>query len=271
MSENGPKWLRDADNESQTAFGALSQGKTVGKRAPLLVGNVKDQITLSPTNLLTVEGPDDVSMGMCLTLSPPQFVPESLLPGFPNIDVQAIKGFLDVDLTSGVFPQSDLTALLEWGSGGVQNSAEIDMMNGAIVNLHGSYLRVRGKTVQGTGGLNTGGVYQLAACVSPGAGQDSTCTLTKNFAGGLAIAAATPNILVPRFARYVTMVCQVNSLQLRFWRDANRTILVGSYSMPGVAGTPTLATIPNGAYYMDANNASGAVAGALSLIFHLCL
>lgn len=275
LSDDFPNNRRGASGESNpiSLFGRLSNGKTVGKRAPILISNVKDDTALSPTNLLEVSGPDDAAMPMVLTLSPPKFLKEASISGFPNINPQSVNGFQWVDASSAAFPVVDTAALIEWGTGGVNHSAEVDFGTGAMINLHASYVRVRAKATQIGGGANTGAVYELGAFLSPGEGKSyHPATLTRNFPAGLAIAANTGAMVIPNFARSISMVCQTTSLQIRFWRDFSRTVLVGTYTIFGINPGGQKANIPNGAAVCDFNNATGvATVGGLSVIYELCL
>lgn len=259
--------------DPRTLFAMLGNGKTLGKRAPLLISNVKDATALSPTNLLEVNGPDDAAMPMVLTIAPPKFIRETSILGFPNIDVQGVNGFQAFSTLSAAFPNSDLTALIEWGTGGVSQSAEVDIINGAVVNLHASFVRVRVKATQINGGAGTGGVYEVGAFLSPGEGKSyHPNTLTKNFAAGLAIGANTGAVVIPSFARSMNMVCQIGSVQCRYWRDFNRTVLVSAYTIFGTGGVNTKSPIPNGAAVVDFQNPGAAASiGGLSMIFELMI
>lgn len=264
---------KESDRKSpDTLWGVLSQGLSVGSREPILISNVKDVENLSVTEILRIGGPDKAAMALSISISPPQFQPEANLPGFPNINIQGVSSFNEIDLASGNFVFGDLTALVEWGVGGIQNMVEVDIANGIHLCLSASFVRMRAKAVQIVGGANSGGVLNIGAFVSPGFDRSIALpTLTKNFPNGLGIAAVTPAIAIPRYARIVNMTCLCNSLQFRFWRDAARTQSVSVFTCVSLAGTNQPGQIPNGAYFMDVNNASGAVAGPLSLIFGLAI
>ena len=273
-AEYPPLRVPSGRDDPRTLFQALSSGKTIGKRGPILITATKDETTICPTNLLDVNGGDEYAIPLCVTLGAPRVLPSVQIPGFPNVDIQSVNGYAGNELlNTGALPWPDFKATIEWGTGGVQHSADIDIGNGAVVNLQASFVRVRARGTQIIGGVSAGAVYELSASVSPGQAKSSNSnTLTFNFPAGLAIAGNTGVIAVPRFAKTVGMNCGVTALSVRFWRDANRTSFVSSGQLIGTAGSPNFQIpIPNGAYFFDLNNATGAATPALSAICYLSI
>lgn len=164
---------------------ALIAGKTIGKRVNVAVLGVSPEVggtslpRTPPTNLFEIGSVDEQALTLTVTLSQPRLIPADKFPGgvIPTNPLELADATgertnasyaADVPATIDWLPG---VAFLEWGIGGVQNSAEIDWVNGATLNITASWVRISAfvdAVHGGFGGSLTNSVLSLTAFVGPG-------------------------------------------------------------------------------------------------------
>lgn len=194
----------------------LQQGKTIGKRGNL---NISVDGQLSDTiNLLEVGGPDLAAINLCITLLPPERIYDAIT-AIANAGALNATGSQSINdelepVPPGEFPGTllDIFAIVEWGIGGVQSSAEVDFALGTQINIQASWVRVRasGRMIGGTNELVTVGAF-----VGPGQASNQGSAQRTVFprindnlydTGVLAPGTKTRYLRVPNFAKRVRII-----------------------------------------------------------------
>lgn len=188
-------------------WGKLQKGQPLGKT--VVVANVSTED--SPTNLpapmsiLQIQGKDEDALNLSLVLAPPKIMPIDAQQGAGNW--QALSGFKSIqELEIGDLNPSwpEVSAIIEWGIGGINQKAIVDFRNGATVNLAASYVRVWGQLEdQGPYQAPDMVAFQLGANVSAGFARGTGACRTM---GGTVLAnQATATYAIPAFARRVRL------------------------------------------------------------------
>lgn len=256
-----------------TDFAKLVTGKTIGKRTVIFTPAGVGGISHAPVDMFTIQGPDGHAIAMSVTLSSPHTI---LNPGAAPADVQSLTNELDNEqvlvAASGrvVLP---CAAIIEWGIGGVQSRVDVDYINGLSLNLHASFVRMRG-FIDNTqsGGLLVPQATVLSAFIGPGSPSSNVAQRTAwlgNSDGSDVVGSGTKSTAVvplPRYARAVTVAgsaligAAINPLAgtITFTRDGNGSNIVARYTI-GTLSTdvPHPIPIPNGAYYVQWTNPAG--------------
>lgn len=159
------------------------------------------------------------------------------------------------------------TAVLEWGHGGTQATAEVDFVNGCSFQLSGSFIRVVGRREALEGAGNT---VRLGAFLSylPVNGTNRPKRTTRDT---VALAAGAPgrNFVLPRFATDVRVyrITPTNAFDVRFIDSAAG--LVGTVNV-GAGQAMATEDIPNDARAINLEAGVGGLAGQ-RLVFGLSL
>lgn len=149
-------------------------------RSVLISGN-GETLEIATIPIIELKGDDEVARGVVITL-------QSELVTFQSTN--------------------ELIAKLEWGSGGFQANAEVDILNGVSVNLHCSWVRV-------TAGINAilGAQYKVGAFASygntpPGSSPQKTAFRAEDntVLGTIGPGATSKRVIIPQFANTVMLV-----------------------------------------------------------------
>lgn len=255
-------------------WGMLARGQTLGKRAILRAigggfGPPSGEQT-SPVDIFTISAPDEYALNLSVTLSTPQWFPD----GSPIPDnVQNASGSYDnITGLAGVAAAdtpllSPATALLEWGIGGTSNFVEVDYINGSVVNLTASWVRLKAMILD----PGSTSLWLFAANIGPGKPKDINAQKTIGV-GPLLGANSSGVRVIPRFAKRVYLSGSVVSPNifvglLQIHKDSNLLNPISTLLFNSNEHNP--APIPNGAYYFTAQNQSGVDAINVKAVFEL--
>lgn len=238
----------------------LSRGRGIGKKTIISFDNTVGQA--SPVDMLSVSSPSDVdTMQLAICLSTPRFIPRPAGGYPPNIDPQNLSGSIDNDdaLQAGIATiWGNVSAILEWGSGGVGQKAILDFCNGTCVKISASYVRLRG-VIETVDESLSAMAYELSAFISPGSPKDIAAQRTINLGQWDKDQESDP-YSVPSFARRV-FLAGISAAPasppfagvIRFWRDAACTTgFVAEYAFTNASFA--YVPIPAGAYYFTMIN-----------------
>lgn len=156
---------------------------------------------------LEIRTDDGNAMQLALTLTPPKttngfgaVIPDDLQnftgPFYANNDT--VNGGPDVAVR-----YSNPIAHIEWGIGGTESQADADILNGLVVNLTASFVRVRMNVEEVNEDTGTT-FYQLAAFVGPGRPKTNNLQRTvvvNQWTAGLSLVQP-----LPFFAKQVTVI-----------------------------------------------------------------
>lgn len=248
----------DGGQSSQTAWASLAAGKTIGKVVPVrYVGS-----TVVSSDIVQIQAEDKDAMEIALLFTAPKIAPDNGVAnvadfGGPWQTIQQVNAMTAAQIlavygANGPF-LGDVKATIEWGVGGVQNTAVVDMVNGAGVHLNASFVRVKGTISQGASDL----IYQIGAQFGPGSSKFLGAQYTEPL-GSLDANVESAVFPLPAFARRVTLAgMNVTATpgplfvgSIRFWRNhglSGPTQNMGEFLFSAVSGTPV--PIPNGAYF----------------------
>jgi hypothetical protein len=269
-----------------TNWAELCRGKTIGKAVNFKfdIGQVgvggNQAVNSSAFDILELRGQDDQATQFCVTLSPPEIFdgaaitanPQTLQGSYDNIGIVDIipPGLVGGRVTNvrNNNEFANITAIVEWGAGGVQHRVEADFLNGLCLNLVGSYVRIRAFA---EGNLISPGFdsaqFKVGATIGPGFAKPNTAQRTILMSSSAAINVESSVYSVPRYAKSVHL-CGANAVHdtyvgaIRFYRGPNvavNNLFVADYVFAG--NTPGPIPIPNGAWYFTfvpgiANNLS---------------
>lgn len=245
-------------------WSALANGKTMGKR--VVVRWPGTHATLPTTiDILTIDGNNLNAAQMCLTLTPPKLIRNTLGPSFDGQNVQSMTGEMDNEQLVAIGPDVSIpqcTAIIDWGIGGVGNTVEADFSNGLCLNLSASFLRVRAK-VEGNPDLDTtNGAIVLAAFVGPGVAKPNNAQRTIAIESNLG---GEHSIPVPRYAKMAHLLQFATNVPvftpvkssgvLRFWANKDG-VNAGALAIPIAqhfvdSDHPFPVVVPNEAYYFS--------------------
>lgn len=284
---------RRRNNPSEiTGWRALSMGKTIGKRVNIAIPDGETERTQS-LNLFEIGGANNDAIQMCVTLINPKFIPASKLPGgvIPpdNTFINNATGersnadFLLDDFNDGFPGWIPAVAIVEWGIGGVQSSAEVDWVNGTTINLTASWIRVSAfidftppfvvasvgivslQAFVGPGGIFRGNAAQRTVVVGPVRETDSALDRPGFPFAGFGPNEATypvPLFPIPNMAKQVTVMAIIPNLaltrsvtdfsvQITFWFGITGAVISASRFTNDLR-TPV--PIPNGAAFFTIQN-----------------
>jgi len=263
----GPGPNQSEKSGSTESWQELQRGKTLGKRTVVIWSGSNDAggNTSSPVDMLTVEGPNNHAMQMTVTLSPPKFIKRSVSLATAG---QAATGEQDnIELlgqSETTLPEC--TAIIDWGIGGVSQTAEVDFSNGAAINITASFVRLRGQVSNGRNPSSSQGAIVLGAFIGPGWPKPNNAQRTISLTTVGNDPSESTVLPIPRFSKQATLQMGTtlfppvlglppiaNSAYLRFWRS-NQGIGAGFSPMGAILFNDSQrlpAIIPGGAYYFS--------------------
>jgi hypothetical protein len=248
----------------------------------------------SSLNLLTIAGEDGVAEQLCITIIPPMVVPSAQFPGGvvpADGSIQNATGERDnYSLYRNPNPIANFSwmqavAFVEWGIGGVQSKVECDCLNGLVLNLCASFVRVSAfvDAVKMDGEFVSGGALVLGAYVGPGFPRANNAQRTfnvgevqgsagggtqfpsKGFGNPFNTDPTNPplngmhNAYPVPFHAKQAFICVVGNptvdvwdMSIQFYRDVHTSIPLSSYRFTQDSHQPV--RIPNGAYYWTLHN-----------------
>lgn len=281
----------------------LSNGQPLGKKIviPVPTGAGIPAPRPGAVDILQLKnGYDGLACQLSVTLLPPQYVPASALPGgvFPR-DVQAITGerYNDsiISTPPAIFTGAPAIAVIEWGIGGVQAHAEVDFSNGAVVNIHASFVRVKAFIDIPSQSPTEAVAVILGAFVGPGwprtPGAQRTYVVSPLQAGpggfpqfsygsnGYFLAVGAGVYPVPFYGKSVQLyginqlavppaVLNTFDADIVFFRDVALGIPLGSFHVTSTRPGPV--QVPNGAQFWTLQN-NAADSHLVSAIFDLSI
>ena len=267
-----PPGARSGEHGPLTSWERLVRGKPLGKRI-VVPFRQTDGTVFAPVSVLQLEGKDEDAIQINVTLSPPKIVPLSLaqVESVTSGDIQRATGELTNDQVRalvGNFPGSanpfrwtNISAIVQWGIGGVSEQAEVDLMQGLCVNLCASFVRVY--AVVGDDGSLVGddAAYVMSAFVGPGYPKMLGAQRTF-YVGELDNTVESNAFAIPKFAKRVTLIGgndvadpapQITAGTIRFWSSidlsGNGRVCLGNVFFSG--NMPQSVVIPGGAAYFS--------------------
>jgi len=258
---------RKGERSSTLSWNELQKGKTLGKRVVTYFDGQNPQ--KSPIDILKIEGEDFQAQNICLTLSPPQFnfSIEGLIIANTGKNIQQTSGETgNIQLLNGEFQLPESVAIIEWGIGGVSQTAEVDFSNGLCVNLTASFVRVSSKvTAMSDGGIGvpTPGLITLSGFVGPGIPKSNNAQRTFQLPKVESLGPQlSPLFPIPNFAKQaiLSMAAADNtgtivpwSGVLQFWNDTQGIgIPICEGKFTDEVRFPMI--VPNGAFYFKVLN-----------------
>lgn len=266
------------DRPALSAWGRLSRGGALGKKANLVyrASDVGAQPAVVP--ILNVEGDDADAQQVVITLGQPLVVaqpfsqtlataaPQNVTGEQDNRQMQSRASFPGTPGTPIVWPP--ISAVIEWGIGGASNQAIVDFVDGANVTVLASFVRVKAlvEALADTGATGTSAIYTLYAQVGPGFSR--THAQRTIFVGTVVSLGESAVHSVPKFAKCAYLVGQdptagsavaVTVATLRFWQSPDGAVggrNVGNFFFTGNVYIP--APVPNAAMYASVVSGMGA-------------
>ena len=192
----------------------LSNGQPLGKRVVVLYPGFDPAAgpigsAVSATSIFQVQGQNQDCAQLCVSIAPPRIIPvdPTTLPG----DLQNQSGEVDAQslINLGNFPGlgtafgwTQPIVEIEWGAGGVQNRVEVDVGQGAVVNVSGSFVRARAIFDNLPGNA---AAYVIAANISPGFHSGVPARRSLVYLSADANVETAPQA-IPRYAKTVTIL-----------------------------------------------------------------
>lgn len=278
---------RGDDRDALSAWGRLCRGGAIGKKSVLVYNANNPAKQNARVDMLTIEGDDADAQPLVVTLAPPTIVPISLAD-VAGTNLQNLTGEQNnFEVGTRTFPGSGgvviwppLEAIIEWGVGGTSVKASVDYINGMVVNLQASWLRVHAQVADTriSDVVGTSAAYVLAAFVGPGYARTFGARRTI-FTNQINDGVESDVFPVPKFAsRATVIVCDpaatpaVTVATLRFWQSADGVIggnNVGNFLVTG--NTPGPFDVPNAAQYFSVINGSGGANLTFAVLFELAI
>lgn len=241
---------------------ALSEGRTIGKSVDIPAA---DLIRTLPILEVSATDPSNaVQLG--IVIAPPQSNIMTSAAGVAsaggfrgNVPMSATSfyGGISDQVTDFIFPS--VYGVVEWGMGGSNNTALVDIANGASLNLMASqFVRVSVQAVTLPFPRPTGAMMRYSAYVGPGLPK-SSAKKTILYGGG-GVAAGTEGVVcaVPPFAsRAIVMgdagagVTFVGSIRFYMGRNAAGAgqVCVAEYLFSANASNQLWCPVPEGAMF----------------------
>lgn len=265
------------DRPALSAWGRLSRGGALGKKANLVYRASDTGTQPAVVPILNVEGDDADAQQVVVTLGQPLVVaqafsqllatssPQNITGEQDNFQMQSRASFPGTPGVPIVWPP--ISAVIEWGIGGASNSAIVDFVDGANVTVLASFVRVKAavEALADTGVTGTSAIYTLYAQVGPGFSR--THAQRTIFVGSVASLAESAVHAVPKFAKAAYLVgCDptpgsavaVTVATLRFWQSPDGATggrNVGNFFFTGNVYIP--APVPNAAMYASVVSGMG--------------
>lgn len=278
-------------------WGFLTRGKTLGKSAMVKFSSVNSAIAAQSnvTEILRINprGPqaDQLAKQISLTIAPPQVLPGISFANLPADANTPTGGWMDsIDIAAGSnsadrfggnpirnpapstldWQFANPLAVIQWGTGSIQNEIEADMANGMVLDLVCSWLVVFG-IIESAGITTTSGGYLVGANIGPSTGRNSNCQRTVQL-GAIDNNVVGNTFAVPRFAKSVQISATDGSnnpplaaATLSFWRSqGGPTDGLGAGDFFIAGNNPVPIPIPNGAYYFNVRGAYAASGGGFA-------
>lgn len=249
-----------------TEWAQLCRGRTVGKSAGVrLVSG--GGLGTAGLNVLEISGPDELALPLSVLLSPPQVA--NTVAAVPVANIQSGQNNIQSLGRSFASPFAQIT----WGIGGISNTAEVDIQNGALLTIMASFVRVSVFVQDPPLATVTSCDYNLSAFIGPGRDKGLGCQRSMLATSIPAVGAETTIAPVPTFARRVRVTAVtaapggVYVANIRFYRDLNSLLPVGEYLFS--ANAPGMIEVPSGGYYFTL--IPGVVVTDMSAIFDLAI
>lgn len=258
-----------------TPWAMLRAGKSCGKSVDVLFTTplLAQVQAIAFNDVLRIDGNDDDAIALSVFLCPPTLLKnENALPTANGQTVQISGAQTNVQITPPSFiapgPGPSFpnpVALISWGVGGVSCDAEVDIINGANIDITASFLRVQvGFDTFPSGQYGDPSFvhpYQFTAFVGPGRQRTTPPTRTLLTSAVLNDGDESIPRPVPRFARRVnvagnTLAAVLAAGRIMFYRDQNKLTLVGN--MLWSANNQVPIVVPQGGFYWTIVNNSGA-------------
>lgn len=252
IGPDSPPPVPYAKNVPKSSFG---NGRPLGKSVNILYQVASSIATPQVSQVTILQFDNDESEQLCLTISPPKVSLPSVAPS----DVQNYPGpynSLD-ELPQVATSLANASVTIEWGTGGVNNKCDVDVLNGLCINLTASYVRVYGNLQAGSAGQGGGGsafVVQLQAFIGRGMAKSINGQRTIGVIATVDNATPSSVYAVPKFAKEIQL-CGIGiagtapyAAKLTFWRTQNGpagNVPIAEFTF-GETG-PTSFKIPNGA------------------------
>lgn len=274
------------DRPALSAWGRLSRGGALGKKANLAyrASNVGSQPSV--VSILNVEGDDADAQQVVITLGQPLVVaqpfsqalatsnPQNITGEQNNLQMRNRASFPGTPGVPIIWPP--ISAVIEWGIGGASNRATVDFVDGANVTVLASFVRVKAQVeaLADTGATGTSAIYTLYAQVGPGFSRSHAQRTI--FVGSIASLGESATHTVPEFAKNAYLIgcdptagsaVSVTVATLRFWQSPDGAVggrNVGNFFFTGNVYIP--APVPNGAMY--ASVVSGMAAATRFLVVY---
>lgn len=258
----------------------LARGKTLGKKTnvffnpPTSVGTP----TNSPLNMLEIKGEDEYALPLLITIAPPKYFPVigSTITADNIQDASGTIGNQDVDNDTPSWANPFVE--LQWGIGGHNTEAKVDILNGLCVNINASWVRIRGGIESILADTTSIRGYELAAFVGPGMPKQPNAQRTVQMSAGLNDTVASAVRAVPLFAKRVSVFATPDSAtglfacQVDFFRDSLGTAGTQQNGRVFLSGNnPQPVPIPNGSYYFQVTNLSGEHVARVQSVFELAI
>lgn len=248
----------------------------LGKRSNLQFIAGDSNILRGPP-FFQITGDDRDAMTLALTIVPPRVafgVPANVIDSAAGA-VQNVGGAQDnfEVSTEGDFPGTSvpitwppMSARIRWGVGGMNTYADVDLMNGVVLNIHASFVEVYPYVAltSANGIEGTSAVYELGAFIAPGYTKPGNAQKTE-WVGVIDTGAEGLTFPIPRFAKRAYLIAcdstvtpQLSVGTLRFWQN---TVAAGGAGVSNLgnfffAGATQFQSveIPNGAMYFSVLN-----------------
>lgn len=301
--------LRPEDTMSNLQpFARLTRGQPLGKKEILAYVDTVIGGQQSMTTILDAggrEGSDLDACQMCVTLSQPRVINKALATGgIGNFNQQNMSGSYDnADFGTTDFPGTTdpiswvpITAIVEWGLGGTRQRAFVDFVQGTVINLSASWVRVHAAVAPDAANLDfqnddedivrasTSAYYEIAAFLGPGWTKPGTAQRTV-FIGQIESQLEGNVFAVPPYARRATVISldkkasgagpftppSLTAAYLRFWQSPTGVTMgrnVGNYFQSG--NQPIAFDVPNAGAYFSVQSAMDATY-PFAVIFELSI
>jgi len=261
-----------------TDWGRLMRGQTVGKRIIVIAkaGIVGTTTIPSAVNMLTVQGSDNEALNLGLTLHEPQVVPIAGLTLPDNL--QNISGEQDNAQIAGsnpAFKWDHPQAIVEWGIGGVSGKVVVDFMNGCLLNLMASWVRVSAQIDDF--GPGSDAAYVLRSQLGP---SHAAPTRAQNMVrvGAVNFGATSVPLPTPSYAKdlipYLTGAGDPD-FEVLFFKDALGATQVGRFIYTSAASNNyrygEACPVPGDGYYFAIKNTQAAVESSYRALFGMVL
>lgn len=282
-----PNATKPDSGQKKTDWALLSEGKTIGKRVVVQVTQGVGFID-APVDAFTLAGDDRNALNLNVCISPPKYAYVNNNANLQNLNsAQDNEQILEVPAAAPLDDKTTpaLIAILDWGIGGVSNSAEVDFVNGANININASYVRMRIGVEPTAPGIVTAGheatsipipFAEVSTFIGHGIARNEVAQRTfRLFVVGGQVTQLFP---VPKFAKKVRALC-VNQKEItlaitegqttiEFFENPSGTDLLSFMTL----GSGDVRPVPNGAqFFRFGNPAAIDQGGPISVIFELAL